>query len=219
MAQVVKLTPTRRPTLTEQFAAKLPNSYLYAERDLNSNVYRDSISDWFHFLSRVDEASGRATRARNGARDEFHYIQWSRDAFQKIVVPLIKPRSSFVDVGCGGGDKLAVVKAAKRSVRVTGIEHDPTMAFWASMYADRIICDDALQQDYSGYDFIYAFWPIANHEMMEQLLDRIVDQMKVGASFFLVGWPKAERFKKIFDKPKAPKGVFGTYDTHFYTKR
>lgn len=177
------------PSLTQQFAKKLPNKYLYQlGDDLPTMHYNAGEASWFNFLSTVDE--NRLPSTKSYAREEFHYIRYPEETFKRVVFPVIRKvnAKSFLDVGCGGGDKLHLVrKEFGRAIKVHGIEHDPGMAAWASLQGN-VFCMDALEAQYGAYDIIYAYWPIQNTELMTKLVVRILDQMHPAATFILVGF-------------------------------
>lgn len=180
--------PARKPP--PSFMEKLPNSHLFKIQDRFDGRYiGDYGADWYSFLSRNDE-NARWTRGSNGLRSEFHYIKYEVESFQKRVFPFLKGARTFIDVGCGGGDKLAIVKAKKPSLRVFGVEHDPAMAIWAQATtgAEQVFCRDAFSLDYGLYDVIYAYWPIADRKIMTHLVDHILRTMHKKAKFVLVGF-------------------------------
>lgn len=168
------------------FLPKLPASFLY-EVDMGDRCYynRDSGKDLFHFLANRDEV---ARCSVGGVRQEFHYIQWNQDSFKDFIFPLLKGAKTFIDVGCGGGDKLALVKKHKPRMKVYGVEHDPAMAAWASLFGDVVFCADAFTLDYKPFDVIYAYWPIADQKKMNQLAKHIVKTKLPRAKFVLVGF-------------------------------
>jgi len=176
------------PSLTQQFSKKLPNAYLYKLAGLTR--YGDK-PDWFNFLSTIDENRIPIPTRQWAAKDEFHYIRYDANHFAKIVFPIIRANKakSFLDVGCGGGDKLAMVRKEFRGrVKTYGIEHDPGMACWARLYADSVACTDAMKACYGAFDVIYAYWPICDRELMTKLVVRILDQMHPKATFILLGF-------------------------------
>jgi len=120
------------------------------------------------------------------SRQEFPYICYDSESFLKIIKPHMKRAKTFIDVGCGGGDKLALVKQKWPKVEVFGIEHTPMTAIWAGLHG-KVFCQDALKVDYSPYDVIYAYWPICNIEKMDLLCQRIRATKKCKAVFVLVG--------------------------------
>lgn len=183
-------------SLTQQFAKKLPNSYLFSVDNYFSHNVSDE-RDWFNFLSIIDER--RLDKPKDYTREEFHYIRYHTQSFKDLVFPVIEEvkAKSFLDVGCGGGDKLALVRKRFRGhVKTYGIEHDPAMATWARLYADHVACTDALKANYGAFDVIYAYWPICDVQLMSKLVHRILDQMRPTAKFILLGFRVSSEFHK-----------------------
>lgn len=177
----------QQTSMRDAFLSKLSNQTLYRvpkEEHWGCDPH-NTCQNWFEYLASIDHVLRDNVK---GVRNEFPYISYNAERFKRMVFPLLESAKSFIDVGCGGGDKLALVKAAHPSVRVVGVEHDPTMAIWASLYADTVFCQDALTLDYSTYDVIYAYWPIADHALMRTLGHRILSHMKPKAKFVLVGF-------------------------------
>lgn len=95
----------------------------------------------------------------------------------------------MVDVGCGAGDKLLTMHKWNPSLRITGIEHCHLTAVFAKFVCPfaNIIEGDALELDYSEYDVIYMYRPIANYDLMTALQRRVMTTMKAGAVYVCVG--------------------------------
>lgn len=172
------------------FMDRLPSDHLYAvEFGTKRRPFLHNVHDWFSFLEASDEVCGRVLDKTGGGLSlEFPYISFHRGAFGEMMFKHLGGCKSFIDVGCGGGDKLAIVKENWPDVKVFGVEHDPAMAIWASLYADVVFCQDALKLDYNPYDMIYAYWPIAQTEGMDKLIQHILDSKHAGAKFVLVGY-------------------------------
>jgi SAM-dependent methyltransferase len=155
--------------------------------------------DWFQFLSQADE--GRGKRDEYNPREkhhEFHYIRYPIAQFGRIITPHMKRARTFIDVGCGGGDKLACVRENWPDVDVFGVEHDPAMASWASMFGT-VYCEDALLVNYNRYDVIYAYWPICNLDLMNDLCHRVMKTKRKKAPFILVGCPYITNDQGTYD--------------------
>lgn len=139
--------------------------------------------DWFDVLSDVD----RKTRETGpGIRGEFHYIRLSH-GFEDILTSLLQSARSFIDIGCGAGDKLHWVKNNFPSIDVYGIEHDPAMAIWAGEYGS-VACGDAFDISYKSFDVIYAYWPIANSAKMIELIKHVLATKAKESVFVLFGF-------------------------------
>lgn len=178
------------------FLSKLPASQLYKlQLEPYSHLSGKSV-DWFTFLESTDVMCGRAGDNRSR---EFPYISYNRDNFKGLMLKHIKKSThSFIDVGCGGGDKLAIVKKNWPYLLVHGVEHDPAMAIWARLYADEVFCTDAMNIDYGCYDLIYAYWPISQQDGMNKLIDHILNTKRARAMFILVGYHHCpKKYKKV----------------------
>lgn len=174
--------------LTTEFLKRLPASALYPslkEMGVDTYIGHDAAGHWFTYLAGRDHY--RRTMG-TGERSQFSYIQFSQDHFKRLMLEAMVGAHSFIDVGCGGGDKLAIIKENWPHCLVHGVEHDPAMAIWASLFADRVYCQDARELDYSVYDVIYAYWPISHTPAMNQLMQQIMDTKKESAKFVLVGY-------------------------------
>lgn len=182
-----------------EFLGKLPHVALYHVPDYESIRYRygsQGPRDWFSFLAAADSLSKR-THADGNRECEFPYIQYDREEFGRIMLKVMHGASSFIDVGCGGGDKLAIIKENWPHVLVHGVEHDPAMAIWAGLCADKVFCQDALTMNYWLYDVVYAYWPIQDKTLMDKLIERILDTKHPGAKFVLVGYGYGGKRKDV----------------------
>jgi hypothetical protein len=98
----------------------------------------------------------------------------------------------FCDVGSGLGNILSLVTAHRdlvcgyRNLCVDGVEKCSALAgaYWgqALTYTGK----DAILFDYSYYDVVYAYHPVAETAGMSALLTKIVNDLKVGAHFVFV---------------------------------
>ena len=176
----------------ERFMGKLPNEYLFTVKDLNSGWCGGEPS-WFSFLQGADDACGRAENSAGSVRREFHYIRYGQDSFLRLMAKHVTPQTkSFLDIGCGGGDKLQLMRDHFPHLElVDGIEHDPAMAIWArTIEGVNVLCADALKcrKVYGSYDIIYAYWPISNDARMNRLIDMVLAHKQERAKFILVGF-------------------------------
>lgn len=120
----------------------------------------------------------------------FQYIPLTTYAFVHALVPLLKGKRSFLDVGCGMGDKLKLVKQIYPNIRVGGIEfHKPYVlkARPLAPTAEVFHCDAFSYADYHKWNLIYAYRPISNFKLMGKLEEVIMRQMKRGATFVIFG--------------------------------
>jgi SAM-dependent methyltransferase len=150
--------------------------------------------DWFQYLQSADKGANQINfdwRHENPTRPttkEFPYISLHHERFDKMVKPHAEKARTFIDVGCGGGDKLARVKELWPHLEVYGVEHDPAMAIWASLYGDVVYCEDAFDINYHMFDIIYAYWPIQNRDLMNALIHQILREKRKNSVFLLAGF-------------------------------
>ena len=168
-------------SIKSEFMKKLPEATMYC----------GEYEQGFKMLGAIDYEH-RGVRYYHGptVQDrEFHYILYPWHSFERDVLPHIPRKGSFIDIGCGAGDKLALVKTHRPKLNVFGIEHDPWMVSWGqALVGDGVMLGDAFKTDYSTYDFIYAYWPIANVDEMNRLIGLVLQQKKAKAQFHLMGF-------------------------------
>lgn len=122
---------------------------------------------------------------------------------------------AFLDVGCGVGLKL--VQAAVFFDVVHGLEYDPGRAEVAATLVDRsprandrASHGDALTFDgYGMFDVIYAYKPLSDPDLLQQMEARIVAQARPGAILILPYFDVDFRFEDI--------GLTRIHDTVFLT--
>lgn len=113
----------------------------------------------------------------------YPYIALTHGSFVRIVAPHLKPKMHVVDVGCGAGDKLLCFKKLEPTLKITGIEHHPTMVAFARYMAPFATVKevDALLEDYSAYDLVYMYCPLQDGLLQAELQHRCMETMKSGA--------------------------------------
>lgn len=122
---------------------------------------------------------------------------------RRLVLALGHRSASFLDVGCGVGLKL--VQAAEFFDVVHGFEFDPDRAAAAHLLVersrrmhDRGFCADALTFDgYGDYDVIYAYKPLSDPELLQQMERRILAQVKPGCLLILPYFEFEFRFEEL----------------------
>lgn len=130
---------------------------------------------------------------------------------RRLVLAQGRPSAAFLDVGCGVGLKL--LQAAEFFDVVHGFEFDPDRAAAAQQLVDRSrrmndrgFRADALQFDgYGNYDVIYAYKPLSDPELLQQMERRILEQVKPGTMLILPYFEFEFRFEelgctRIYDK-------------------
>jgi len=125
----------------------------------------------------------------------FRYISYSHLSFIRRVLPHMKNgASSFIDVGCGVGDKMVLTKfaraAGRNSIDVYGIELNPhtynLALYFLGACSDEIPPENIMRSNatcinYSKYDLIYLYRPSSKREIMTSIYARILTTMHVGA--------------------------------------
>lgn len=150
------------------------------------NFPMPSQKQWmFHDLAHAHQQDGHAMD-RSG---HYPYIPLPLSRFAAVISPKLKPNMRVLDVGCGAGDKLLAFQIMKPTLRITGIEYDPTMAACARYTCGtfaKIIEGDALTQNYKHYDLIYMYRPMSEPDLQASLQARVMMQMRRGAVLIVV---------------------------------
>jgi len=124
-------------------------------------------------------------------------------AVRRLVLAQGRGSASFLDVGCGVGLKL--LQAAEFFDVVHGFDFDPERAAVAHRLVaraqrpqDRGFCADALTFDgYGDHDVIYAYKPLSDPDLLQQMERRIVAQAKPGALLILPYFEADFRFEDL----------------------
>jgi len=97
----------------------------------------------------------------------------------------VRGNVSFIDVGCGVGDKLALAKLVMGFNDVTGIECVHQTAAVAKKRLGKhqiaVLEMDAFEYDFSPHNLIYMYHPIADNCLYAQLYAHIAKTIKPGA--------------------------------------
>jgi SAM-dependent methyltransferase len=126
-----------------------------------------------------------------------HYIALHPETFLKklIYYRAMDCTGSFLDVGCGIGEKSFLAYALGAFSRCDGLEFDPRTLAVGSFLLQQIATQDPYpigfeQADaltygrYADYDVIYMFRPMHDARFMNRLLRHIAENMHVGAMVF-----------------------------------
>lgn len=139
----------------------------------------------------VNPASQDAAAAELGcfpdiALDADHFV-WNAHLACRMLMARRRPRPwSFLDVGCGGGMKVAL--AAEFFDRAAGLDYDPgyvaaALRNLAAMKAERCHAFQADGLTFDGYgdhDVIYFFQPMRAEDGLHALEARIVEHLRDG---------------------------------------
>lgn len=95
-------------------------------------------------------------------------------------------RVDFIEAGCGPGRNLCILKATNRFElrKIHGIDlSEPMIEQGRSIFGlgDNIWPADCLTFDFSAYDVIYFYRPIADIDLEKQFEDYLVSNMRAGA--------------------------------------
>lgn len=110
---------------------------------------------------------------------------------------------NFIDVGAGCGFR--VLQAMQQGFNATGVEFYKKYVLFAKKYLElSLIHDDAFNLDYSKYNVVYFYHPIANRNLEVKLEEKISEDLKPG-TFILTGmssskcWLNSKKYETISD--------------------
>ena len=166
-------------------------------------IFRDSNYGISHVNSEVKtefETKNRYYPYISFTREDFIRILWRVGNFFKTKNMRSK---KFIDVGCGIGDK--VLFANLLGYDSYGIEYNEHTYNLGKHFLNdvdwcRLIRGDAFSHDFSTYDVIYLYVPIADHKLMIELHKHIYSTMKAGAKIYDVGMGVRGIYRNIFGK-------------------
>lgn len=152
---------------------------------------------------------GNTWRADAETKDEYEkkshnypYIPYDPTHFVKIINFVKGNTEHFIDLGCGIGDKLILAKRFCDFKYVSGIEYNNHTFELAKHFISiesrqgiygfnkieyNLIHDDFFNQNFSEYDFIYMYVPIADKPLMLNLAKKIIREMPIGGRAIDVG--------------------------------
>ncbi len=93
---------------------------------------------------------------------------------------------SFLEVGCGHGRNLHVLRATDRFCfeKISGFDIVPEYVEAGRRYFDMdddIFVEDAFKFDYGGFDVIYFYRPFSDEKLQKKFEKRLISTMKRGA--------------------------------------
>ncbi len=133
-----------------------------------------------------DSAAGELGCFPDIALDADHFV-WNAHLACRMLLAQKRSRPwSFLDVGCGGGMKVAL--AAEMFDRADGLDYDPgyvdaALRNFAAMKAGRchaFQADGLTFDGYGDYDAVYFFQPMRDEDGLHALERRIVEQTRPG---------------------------------------
>lgn len=144
-------------------------------------------------VNHIDEIISKDERERDKnikRKDHFYYIPKYPETFLQCLIKINKiygNRKSFMDVGCGIGDKVLLSHYTNFFSKCYGIEYsDYTYNIAKEKIEpitgqDTIFKGDAFEHDFSPYDTIYLYCPIRERKPMKELLLHVYNTMKEDA--------------------------------------
>lgn len=118
----------------------------------------------------------------------YTYMQLDHQIFIEGISQLMQPKFHFCDVGCGAGDKLALMHTLYPKAKLTGIEITESMSKHATRLCPfaTIKTGDARFASYDQYDLIYSYTPATDIGIWFEIVQRIMMGMKKGAILAVV---------------------------------
>lgn len=148
-------------------------------------LYAHSI----RYYQELDRSTLPSDKIRTDSR-HYHYIALSNRSFVsnflKPIYDIYKHRKSFIDVGCGIGDKTLLAWLSGLFDECYGIEYSRltygiAKECFSKLGLAMIIHGNAFEHNFESYDTIYLYCPISNGENMHRLYNHIFGQIKRGA--------------------------------------
>ena len=141
-----------------------------------------------YYFQELDRSVKLVDEVRND-NGHYHYISLRCGVFVhkflKPIYKLYKHRKSFIDVGCGIGDKTFLAWMSGLFDRCYGIEYSRLTYEIARKtieklgHYDTIYYGDAFEHNFENYDTVYFYCPIADTKGMKKLYVQIFEQVKV----------------------------------------
>lgn len=192
---------TLRATLIDELQKKACSC-----RDFDKIVRAMSLTMLLVFPEGVRNYADDMNKRRSGdinQREQYPYIPYDLSSFVKGLrsVPSFLKGNSFIDVGCGIGDKVFIASLLSKSMQCSGIEYDTSTHAIAQRksFLERhhaFIRGDAFKHDFSKYDRIYTYQPIGNQAILLDLYRHIADTMPHNGMWFEAASPVWEQFIK-----------------------
>ena len=169
--------------------------------------------------------------------DHYIYIPFSSSAFCKLMDYSRRfKKKHFLDIGCGAGPKILLAHYFGNFERQSGIEYNESLVnlskrvlklkpYPEASYMEnrRVHLRDGLEYDYSGYDYIYMYQPMAKRSSMKALYKQVLSTAPIGAiivnvlhfsdvfyleEFKFVGKSKLKRYDRYFFLEKVSEDKF-----------
>jgi hypothetical protein len=144
-------------------------------------------------------------------KGNYKYIPFNYETFVEMILVLQKKfhKKSFIDIGCGIGDKVILAEIFGDFEKVTGIELNETTYHVAKYFCligqlpfqnfddyfkkfhlekgkltakteREILHENAFDHNFSEYDFIYMYSPIQDGKLLRKLYEKVLLEMPIG---------------------------------------
>lgn len=132
---------------------------------------------------KTDVYGDRHSKKKNPIKSGYYpYVRFYPGEFVEVLTKVIKTYGvkSFLDVGAGYGDKVAI---AKKFLQIAdGIEYYDKYVRKAKKYGVTLKKADAFDfESFHNYELIYMYHPIAARDLYIKLVQTIMDKMAPGA--------------------------------------
>lgn len=159
---------------------------------VNYLVYGDEVRNFTEY---------RNDKPQEIVDDHYPYIPLPIERFIQLMDhPSLRGKKSFIDVGCGIGDKV-MLASLLYGLDAEGIEYTPITYYTGKLFLKRLVYSysrderpriklhlgDALEHDFSGVDIIYMYRPMNNDQLTYRLYKHILSTMDEGA-VMVEGW-------------------------------
>ena len=161
-------------------------------KEYQRQILCDFSEMYSYKFSHIDDGFKNNVEVQN---HHFEYIPFDPHHFIQDI-SLIKNKfnlDSFIDVGCGVGDKVLLAKYFLNFKKASGIELNKlTYALFTTFGGYHLDTYTLMGfninafdfKEYENYDLIYLFMPIASKERMRDLCKFIFSQMKIGGFYY-----------------------------------
>jgi len=139
--------------------------------------------DLLNLFYQMEVAIGNTQKPRE---NEWSYIPFSHGEFINFLVKYPTPKK-YIEIGCGIGTKLWLVKQILQFEDVSGVEINEQYLQVAKNLLEgvtlkcNLILGDAWELDYSEYDMIYSYDPMNGSGGRNKFFEKVQNQMKKGA--------------------------------------
>lgn len=150
---------------------------------IKNNIHNIVYNELYGFYGDIRDKCvyGKNTIAKD--QNQYPYIPLGYNKFNAILTYIQNTygrRQSFIDVGCGVGDKTLFANLSGLFYNTYGIEYDEysyniakdkTSKFMRGRY--QFIHGDAFKHSFEPYDTVYLYCPLRTDEMMQKLMNHI----------------------------------------------